>query len=84
MTAAFRFKVIRPFCLSGQRVEVGSIFESTDAQMIGDLLACARIEPADARTAKRVHPGGAQWDAVRVDERTAQDQGWALRWSGGL
>lgn len=71
----FKFTVISAFCLRGERVEPGTVFESDDPALIGDLLGCRRILPADDRTAAHVRQGGPQWGAL-ADPELQRDRSW--------
>lgn len=51
-----KFRALLDFYLSPERVvRRGEVFTMDDDGLIGDLLSSRRMEPADARTAARVH-----------------------------
>ncbi len=55
MIAPGIFRAVRRFYMDGKLVEVGTMLELADNELIGDLMNGQRIEPADAATMERVH-----------------------------
>jgi len=49
------FRAVRRFYMDGKPVEVGTLLELADNELIGDLMSGQRIEPPNVATKERVH-----------------------------
>lgn len=54
MSAPGLFRAVRRFYMDGEPVEIGTRIEIADNELIADLMAGQRIEPADVPTTKRL------------------------------